>query len=190
VPCTNNALEAFNRVIKDENTLRERFLLGQFSVMLMQYMETWSNNYEANVKIMHDQPIVDLPLWTAAYQWAKLEKTVITENTTDFHIFYSLAKDKRDFTDNDMINKEMKFNSFNQYKVAMFNIWTTTLPTDKVKWVDGKCDCPAYFKKRLCKHVVGVAIWTKIAVPPPVAKAIPIGAKRRRGRPAKAKKKP
>jgi hypothetical protein len=68
--------------------------------MLMQYMETWSNNYEANVKIMHDQPIVDLPLWTAAYQWAKLEKTTITENTTDFHIFYSLAKDKRDFTEN------------------------------------------------------------------------------------------
>jgi hypothetical protein len=105
------------------------------------------------------------------------------------HILQS-CRDKRDFTDNDMINKEMKFNSFNEYKVAMFNIWTTTLPTDKVKWVDGKCDCPAYFKKRLCKHVVGVAIWTKIAVPPPVAKAIPIGAKRRRGRPAKAKKKP
>jgi hypothetical protein len=107
----------------------------------------------------------------------------------DCHIFYSPAKDKRDFTDNDMeINKEMKFNSFNEYKVAMFNIWTTTLSTDKEKWIDGKCDCPAYFKKRICKHVVGVAIRTKIAVPPPEAKAIPIGAKRRRGRPAKAKK--
>jgi hypothetical protein len=74
--------------------------LGQFSAMLMQYMETWSNNCEANVKIMHHQPVVDLPLWTAAYQWAKLEKTIITENTTDCHIFYSAAKDKRDFTDN------------------------------------------------------------------------------------------
>jgi hypothetical protein len=132
VPCTNNALEAFNRVIEDENTLRERFSLGQFSAMLMQYMETWSNNCEANVKIMHDQPVVDLPLWTAAYQWAKLEKTIITENTTDCQIFYSPAKDKRDLTDNDMeINKEMKFNSFNEYKVAMFNIWTTTLPTKR-----------------------------------------------------------
>jgi hypothetical protein len=176
-------------VITVENTLRERFSLGQFSAMLTQYMETWSNNYEANVTIMHDQPVVDLPLWTAAYQWAKLEKTIITENTTDCHIFYSPAKDKRDFTDNNMeINKEMKFNSFNEYKVAMFNIWTTNLPTDKEKWIDGKCNYHAYFKKRICKHVVGVTIRTKIAVPPTEAKAIPTGAKRRRGRPAKAKK--
>jgi hypothetical protein len=76
--------------------------------------------------------------------------------------------------------------SLNEYKVVMLSIWTTTLPTDKEKWIDGKCDYIAYFKKRICKHVVRVAI-RKIAVPPPEAKAIPIGEKRRRGRPAKAK---
>jgi transposase-like protein len=32
IPSTNNALEAFNRVIKDENTLRERLPISRFSI--------------------------------------------------------------------------------------------------------------------------------------------------------------
>ncbi|GBP15963.1 hypothetical protein EVAR_12545_1 [Eumeta japonica] len=32
-PSTNNALESFNRVIKDSNTLRERFPLSRFLVV-------------------------------------------------------------------------------------------------------------------------------------------------------------
>ena len=34
VPSTNNVLEAINRVIKDEDTLRERLVLSRFTVVL------------------------------------------------------------------------------------------------------------------------------------------------------------
>lgn len=40
VPSTNNALESFNRVIKDENTLRERLPLSRFAVVLKEYINT------------------------------------------------------------------------------------------------------------------------------------------------------
>jgi hypothetical protein len=45
-----------------------------------------------------------------------------------------------------------------------------------------------FFKQLCCKHIVGIAIRLKHALPPPEAKNIPIGEKRKRGRPAKAKK--
>jgi uncharacterized Zn finger protein len=52
----------------------------------------------------------------------------------------------------------------------------------------GICNCPSFFKKYMCKHVVGLAIRSRFCTPPVAAKNIPIGQKRRRGRPSKAKK--
>jgi hypothetical protein len=42
VPSTNNALEATNRVIKDEDTLRERLVLSRFTVVLFSIVNKWS----------------------------------------------------------------------------------------------------------------------------------------------------
>ena len=50
-----------------------------------------------------------------------------------------------------------------------------------------KCNCPAFNKNYICKHVVGMAIRLKYCKPAPAAKIVPIGEKRKRGRPAKAK---
>jgi hypothetical protein len=40
----------------------------------------------------------------------------------------------------------------------------------------------------MCKHRIGLAIRLKSAKPPPAAKEIPIGQKRKRGRPNKSSK--
>jgi len=50
-----------------------------------------------------------------------------------------------------------------------------------------KLVCPAFFKNYICKHAVGMAIRLKYCKPPAAAKTVPIGEKRKRGRPAKAK---
>jgi hypothetical protein len=84
--------------------------------------------------------------------------------------------------------KKMKWYSFNQYKKKAFNVWSVTLPTDRLKWSEGVYNCPAFFKKFMCKHVVGMAIRLKYCRPPPAAKDVQIGEKRRRGGPAKSKK--
>ncbi len=54
-------------------------------------------------------------------------------------------------------------------------------------WKTSKCNCPVFVKNYMCKHVVGMGIRLKYCKPPPAAKTIPIGEKRKRGRPSKAK---
>ena len=51
------------------------------------------------------------------------------------------------------------------------------------KWKEGKCTCPYLLKKYMCKHIIGLAIHLKSTSPPPAAKDVPIGEKRRRRRP-------
>jgi uncharacterized Zn finger protein len=53
-------------------------------------------------------------------------------------------------------------------------VWTTTIPEDRNKWMQGECNCPAFFKKQICKHIVGIAIRLRYAIPPPEAKTFPI----------------
>jgi hypothetical protein len=52
----------------------------------------------------------------------------------------------------------------------------------------GICNCPSFFKRYMCKHVVGLAIHSKFCTPPVAAKNIQIGQKRQCGRSSKAKK--
>ncbi len=55
-------------------------------------------------------------------------------------------------------------------------------------WQSSRCNCPAFMKNFVCKHMVGVALRLKLCKPPPAAMNVPIGEKRKRGRPARAKK--
>lgn len=42
VPSTNNALEATNRVIEDEDTIRERLPLSRFTIVVFEIVNKWS----------------------------------------------------------------------------------------------------------------------------------------------------
>ena len=67
-------------------------------------------------------------------------------------------------------------------------MWIVSLPTVNEKWKEGNSTCPYFLKKYMCKHVIGLAIRLKLAKPPAATKDVPIGQKRRRGRPSKATK--
>ncbi|XP_045494180.1 uncharacterized protein LOC123693223 [Colias croceus] len=79
-PSTNNALEAFNRSIKDSHTLRERIPLSRFRAVTLDMVKQWSENYK--VDSFSSTPLIELSDWTSAYQWAKLNKKVKTISTT------------------------------------------------------------------------------------------------------------
>ncbi|PZC85335.1 hypothetical protein B5X24_HaOG201831 [Helicoverpa armigera] len=67
--------------------------------------------------------------------------------------------------------------------------WRVDLPhnIDWIQKLDGKCNCPAFYKNYMCKHIIGLTIGVKLANPPPEAKNLLIGQKRKRGRPSKSK---
>ena len=48
----------------------------------------------------------------------------------------------------------------------------------------GTCTCPLYYKQYICKHLIGLAVNLTLATAPLAAKTVPLGKKRRPGRPA------
>jgi hypothetical protein len=82
----------------------------------------------------------------------------------------------------------MRWNTFDQFKRRASSVWIVVLPNGDQKWQEGKCKCPSFLNKYMCKHIFGLAIRLKLAKPPPTAKDVPIGEKRRRGRPRKSTK--
>lgn len=179
-PSTNNALEAFNRSIKDSHTLRERIPLSRFRAVTFDMVKQWSENYK--VESFSRTPFIELPDWTLAYQWAKLNKKVKTIDTTAQQKTYLVESSA-----NNVLNGG-NWKTFDEFKKFAFTHWTVVLPSKNSDWVNGECNCPEFFKNYKCKHVTGLAIRLKYVIPPVEAKNIGIGQKRKRGRPTKAKR--
>ena len=57
-----------------------------------------------------------------------------------------------------------------------------TLSNDGSEWKKDIATVLIFFKEYICKHVIGMGIRLKFCKPPPAAKDIPIGEKRKRGR--------
>lgn len=182
VPSTNNALESNNRLIKDEHTLRERMELGKFRVALFEMMETWSVSYEAGIKtVVLDAPEIKLELWTAGYNFAK-QNIKITSSRRGNSITYRSALSEN-------IDDSTDWSDFDSFKKKSFAFYDTTFvyPTKRENWLQSECICSDYFKIYICCHIIGIAIRLKYITPPAEAKNVPIGQKRKPGRPAKAK---
>jgi hypothetical protein len=118
----------------------------------------------------------------------KLNKEVISmpnDNTTKYYV---PAGDKTKLSDKEIQRYEAgRFNSFDSFKSVQFGIWCVCLPNAE-EWRKGTCTCSSFLKTYMCKHVIGISMRMKYCKPPPEAKNVPIGEKRKRGRPAKAKK--
>lgn len=54
-------------------------------------------------------------------------------------------------------------------------------------WKRSQCNCPAFLKNYICKHIVGMVIRLKHCKPLPEAKTVALGEKRTRSRPSKAR---
>lgn len=80
------------------------------------------------------------------------------------------------------------FENFDDYKTNGFKCYNVVLPmnVNDNNYLHGHCDCPFYLKNFVCKHLIGLAIRLKIVAPPVEAKNVPLGQKRKRGRPSKA----
>lgn len=180
-PSTNNSLESRNRVEKDEHTLRERMDLGKFRVVLISMVEAWNISYTSGMKSINiDAPEITLNLWTKGYQFAK-SNAKITSVRRGNQIVYRTGKDGIDDTTD--------FEDFDSFKSKSFSFYDTTFcyPAKRENWLQSECQCSDYFKLYICSHIIGIAIRLKCIAPPAEAKAVPIGEKRKRGRPAKAK---
>lgn len=181
-PSTNNALETDNRVMKDEHTLRERYDVAKFRAVLFTMIETCSLAYVNGTKEFHTNPIIDLELWTNTYVWAKKDIPMTVHEYTR-HIMYTIPADSA------QVDESSEWTTFDEFKLKNFQICHVNFPNPFTKnnWHEGICDCSDFFKKFMCIHVLGISLRMKFVIAPDEAKALPLGQKRKRGRPALAK---
>ena len=179
-PVTNNALESFNRGIKDSHTFRERLPLSRFLSVATNMVKDWSENHKPETFLT--VPPIELKDWTLAYQWAKSNRNVKALESNSRLNTYIVASSTVSNTSFDQ-----DWDTFDDYKKKAFAYWRVVMPTQQSAWINGKCTCPNFFKNYICKHVIGLAIRLKYTTPPAEAKNVPIGQKRKRGRPTKAR---
>lgn len=186
-PSTNNALEAYNKVIKDEHTMRERLDISQFRVVLFNMIKQWSIEYAANLNAINDgAPAIELDLWTSGYNFAR-SNVQIKKKRNENEIVFTLMLEDVDVTT--VIEDFSEWKSFSDYKHSLLCAHVKfQYPITTENWMFGSCDCKEGLKLFICQHIIGIAIRSKVATAPPEAKNIPIGQKRKRGRPAKAKR--
>ncbi len=116
VPSTNNALEATNRVIKDEDTIREWLVSSIFTVVVFSIVNKWSKEQNlacVNSKKFEHHPSITLSYWTDGYNWAKLNKEVIAVPNGNITKYYLPSGEETTITDKDIKRYvNCRFNSF------------------------------------------------------------------------------
>lgn len=82
--------------------------------------------------------------------------------------------------------KLKSWKSFDTYISGISRLWLVKF--DSRNWNKSSCTCPIFLKTYICKHIIGLAVKLNIFELTPQAKSLPLGVKRKRGRPALAKK--
>ena len=85
----------------------------------------------------------------------------------------------------DFIFHNGKWSSFEIFKRYNYGVWIITVDHGSK---EASCTCPQFLKKSQCKHSLGMLIRLKPREAPEAARSLPLGQKRKRGRPAKAKR--
>lgn len=158
--------------------------MSRFLYVAKESVEKWSTEFDNGVRVFATEKPVPLCEWTKGYQWARKNIDLLSVGLDDFDVFYTPAGETGKISQQDIDDAvKMRYTTFDQYVRRGLKIWSTRIPKDSENWMKGSCNCPHFFKDFVCKHLLGIAIRLKYAEPVPKAKLIPIGQKRKRGRP-------
>lgn len=167
-PSTNNGNEGINATIKNEETLREQLSLGEFGVAAFRMMSKWSRIRDpanANPKLFKTVPTPLLDVWTNAFDWNKSGIEIVGLSSEPNH-YYVKSSDSELGLNEDVIlayiklMSEAKFTNFNQFCSTAFGYYCIKMPgnMNDGNWINGTCTCPAYYKRYICKHILGIAL--------------------------------
>lgn len=192
-PSTNNGLEATNRYIKEDGTLRERLAIKQFLNLIENgFVKTWSSdrNPVNNVNLIEykSTPELDFDTIQKAYHWSLISRPVISTKIDNKRYFFiqSSSYTGQSFDSSICKNffksiKNLSWTSFDGYYSSFNSIYFIDFDNDD--WKKSRCSCPFWSKNFICKHVVGISERLNLYEFPLNVKVIPIGQKRKRGRP-------
>lgn len=186
-PSTNNALESFNNVIKNEQTMRERLDISQFRDVLYKMLEQWSVEYTSGLNSINTgAPKIQLSTWTSGYNFARSNIKIKSKRDGN-EITYNVPVGDDEEIES-VVEDSSAWETFKDFVNSFFMVHVSfEYPMTHENWMFGSCDCVNGQKKYLCEHIIGIALRLKLAEAPVEAKTLPLGQKRKRGRPSKAK---
>lgn len=197
-PSTNNGLEAFNGIFKCHYTFRERLPMNEFVVVIMDAMTKISSEFTNKERELKDAPEISTEMWKKSVTWAENNEIVRIQakNTVKkVRLFIQSEKNKESENEREFdmayINhiKSNEWSSLDEYLSNGYGMfWEVTMHKNN-DW-NGKstCTCPVFFKKIVCKHVIGMALRLNLTKCPRNANPTLLGQKLKRGRKALAKK--
>ena len=179
-------------MIKKEDTLRSLLDLNTFLVTCDSIVRKWSHARDplnTNSKPFALEPTISLSQWTLGFNW---QKFVAKVKQTDLYkcCYYVSSNDGIEIESSLVIDKyeelmdSCNWKTFLGFKNCAFGYWRIRINSEN--WKHSSCSCPIYFKQYICKHIIGMAIRLKLAIPDARAKKIPLNQKRKAGRPCLA----
>ena len=182
---------------KLRNTLRNRLSIGEFFTVMKSIVAGWSadrNPNSAGPKVFQTEAKMELTLMTEAYNWAsdKRRPPIRSKRSTPTTINYFVPASGTKPFQKDEIEKYVQARSriswkkFDTYRKCITRMWQVEF--NDSNWKNSVCSCPIFPKQKISKHIIGIAIICKQFSVPDEAKTVPLGEKRKRGRPGKAGK--
>lgn len=135
----------------------------------------------------HKTPPTTLRHWTDAYQWALLNVPVLSleddVRSSEYELFYVCSMESTTKITKELVvaYKGRTWDTFDDF--IRSKIYTISVHGEKAK-----CTCSCFLKHLQCKHALGLQIRLKHVTVPQEAKVVPLGQKRKRGRPSKSRK--
>lgn len=194
-PKTNNALESFNKSLKQHQTHYKRSNLSEFKVRALEIVRERSKEYIEDKKPPQTSIEISEQLLKDAWDYSCSKKSFVTQKNAedvDFYVFGGSNEDK--ITNNDVKTfLNQKFTDFDDFAEKAFLIHKITFKQNSHDWASHSlCTCHTFSKEYICKHIVAIAYRLGILnVPDAVVAGInegPIAPKNKRGRPRKATK--
>lgn len=191
-PKTNNCLETFNRLMKQQQTMHLRKPLNQFLPQALMIVRERSKAYILDKAPPTKQVTISDQLKLKAWNYSQSAKTLVHEKANDgelhFYVFAGENMDKICLNDVRKFEKS-KFKNFDDFAAKAFIIYKMSF-SELNDWPNAKCTCVSYSKNNMCKHILMVAYRLCDLNPPDELLEhveTPLPKKNPRGRPKKTK---
>ena len=199
-PSTNNGLESINSTLKKESTLRNRMQMSEFLKTTLDVAKNWSLKRDPtsanHPKKISREPTVTTSEFTSAYNWLKEVTLSHRKVPGSTQYFFKSKRAATQITKRQMkeycgaANSNYSPQTFDEYHRIFFSMWCVEFPANanETSWKEARCSSPTFQKNYIYKHIIGIAARLKLVTIPNLAKNVPIGEKRKRGRPTLARK--
>lgn len=189
-PSTNNGVESHNSLIKRKITFRRRLPLIEFLNTMLAMTTEISKQFTSGQRYIALEPNIprDMVMRAAASEndGFKTFKATTKLGTVVEVLPAGKCPDENANHKYYQTLVKRKWASFNEYIMHGFQMfWVVQFSKDDWK-IASQCTCPIYFKQRMCKDILAIAMRDKLMECPQNANPMQLVPRRKAGRPKNA----